>query len=108
MNETRDALGRLSYISFLNAAIVPGGSSTHDLEPSNLCSLTRYVPHSSVQLGARLMYLFFCLTNWTAECEIFSADCTRQAFIQHMNVDSVDGPVKVRNVNDKVVCHCYY
>ena len=31
MNETKDVSGRLSYISFLNAAIVPGGSSTHDL-----------------------------------------------------------------------------
>ena len=31
INETRDASGRLPYFSFLNAAIVPGGSSTRDL-----------------------------------------------------------------------------
>ena len=42
INETRDVLGRLCYFSFLNAAIVPGGSFTRDLYPSNLCSLTRY------------------------------------------------------------------
>ena len=36
------------------------------------------------------MYLFFCLTNWTS------------LYSTYTNVDCVDGPVKVHNVNDKL------